>query len=377
MKTNDRKRGVLLAQQWEGRSFRSWLLLLIVALAMTALVGCKPKVAVEPERLVVRVARAKSLAEMQQGKGSAYVATVKGRNETTLSFKVGGIVDLIGPKPGEDWQEGAAVNAGQLLAQLKQSDFTNALNSARAKEELDRTLSERAERLLKEGAVSQQEYDSARAARIASESTRKQREQDLADSRLLAPLNGNLLARHVNSGETIAAGRPALQIADLRELEVEVGVPDRVVGRVTVGSEIPVEFWTLQNRRFTGRVKEVGVAAREGGRLFRVVITLDNAELLIRPGMTASVYLEEKRPAPPGAVLVPLSALVSRNENALAVFVVGDDQCARERRVKTDEIIKSSVVVTEGLQPGEWVVVAGASFLYDGAPVRAQADDAR
>jgi multidrug resistance efflux pump len=99
-------------------------------------------------------------------RGSAYLATVKGRDQVTLSFKVGGILDQVGPgSGGGDWQEGAKVVAGQLLAQLKQTDFLTASNSAAARAHLDRTQYERAERLLRDGAASQQEFDRAQAAK--------------------------------------------------------------------------------------------------------------------------------------------------------------------------------------------------------------------
>ena len=58
--------------------------------------------------------------------------------------------------------------------------------------------------------------------------------------------------------------------------------------------------------------------------------------------------------------------------NQLAVFVVEADGKAHERAVKTDDIMRSSIVVTDGLKPGEKVVSVGASTLYDSAPVDAR-----
>jgi hypothetical protein len=75
-------------------------------------------------------------------------------------------------------------------------------------------------------------------------------------------------------------------------------------------------------------------------------------------------------------MVVPLSALVSparasAGQGAAAVFVVGDDQMARERLVRTGDLIESSIIVTDGLKAGERVVSVGAGQLFEGAPVNA------
>lgn len=335
-----------------------------------ALVGCDRPKPVVAARLPVRVSAARDAAAEKAQRGAAYLATVKGRNQLTLSFRVSGIVERIGPGPGSgDWIEGAVVNRSQLLAQLKQVDFVAATNSANAQAEADKAQYIRAKRLLDEGAASRQEFERAEAAMRGSAALLESRRQDLLDSRILAPFSGTILKREVNAGETVGAGRPVLTLADLSEVEVEVGVPDRLVGLLKVGASVQLTVSGLENSDFAGEVKEVGVAAREGSRLFRVVVRVGNSDGRLRPGMTASVNLEAA--AVPGrGALVPLSALVARGDRQLAVFVVTNG-VARERAVGTSDILESSIVVTNGLLPGETVVVSGASELYDGAEVEA------
>ncbi len=343
------------------------MLLLGLTIGLT---GCDRHLPPAPPPLPVHVGLVQDAATAPGQRRAAYLATIKGRNQLTLSFRVPGIVELIGPEPGQsDWQEGAVVPRGQLLAQLKQSDFLAASNSAAAQAHLDRTQFVRAEKLLRDGAASQQEYDRALAATKAAEAVLDLRRQDLLDSRIVSPLAGTILKREVNAGETIAAGSPVLTVADLSEVEVEVGVPDRLVGKLRPGDSVRLAVSSLGNREFTGEIKEVGVAAHEGSRLFRVVLRVGNPDGWVRPGMTASVYLEDAAEISAGA-LVPLSALVARGERRLSVFVVTNG-VARERAVVTRDILQSSIVVTEGLSPGEVVVVAGASQVWDGAAVAA------
>lgn len=345
-----------------------------IALAMV-LTGCGAKEVPAPDIFVVGVVEVRDAAEQGGNRGAAYLATVKGRNQLTLSFKVPGIVDLIGPgEDAGDWQEGAVVERSRLLARLKPTDFLASSNSAAAQAELDRAQYERVTRLLRDGAASQQEYERALAARRASEAQLELRRQDLLDSRIIAPFRGTLLQREVRAGETVGAGQPVLTLADLSEVEIEVGVPDRLLDGLRAGAEVRVSVAALREQDFVGVVQEVGVAAREGSRLFRAVVRVANPEGRLRPGMAASVYLDDAvRPA--SGVRVPLSALVARGERDLAVFVVEDGR-VRERRVRTGDILESSIVVTEGLTKGERVVATGASLLHDGARVRIVGDGA-
>ena len=60
---------------------------------------------------------------------ASYLAIIRAEKETDLSFKVAGILETIGPAPGTDWDEGTPAKAGAVLAELKQADFINSLNS--------------------------------------------------------------------------------------------------------------------------------------------------------------------------------------------------------------------------------------------------------
>jgi RND family efflux transporter MFP subunit len=166
---------------------------------------------------------------------ASYLAAVRFDHETDLSFKVGGILVSIGPVAGTDWDEGTPVKAGTVLAELKQADFTNALNSARAKAELAGKTVERFRKLRTTDAISQQELDVTEADWQTAQSQLDQAEQNLRDSRLMAAKDGVVLMRHVNSGVTVSAGQKMLRFADTSLMSVELGLPDRLIGQLTPG----------------------------------------------------------------------------------------------------------------------------------------------
>src|SRR6185295_14673675 len=309
---------------------------------------------------------------------ATYIAIVRFDRETDYSFKVGGILAGIGPAEGTDWDEGTPVKAGTVLAELKQADFMNAWNSAHAKAELASKTVERFRKLRETDAISQQELDVTEADWRTTQSQLDQAEQNLRDSRLIAEKDGMVLARYINSRVTVSPGQRVLRFADTSLMSVELGLPDRLVGRFTPGKEIPVEVSALEGRPpFRGRISEVGVAATSEGRLFRVVIKVPNPDGLLRSGMTARIHIGDDPAVPAGAVCIPLSALVTlipdghsqgNGQVQLGVFVVQRDKVVK-RAVKTGDICNSSILITEGLRVGEQVVTSGASFLYDGAPI--------
>jgi len=353
------------------------------ALSAFLLAGCGKQASSAPEKTLVRTASAESTDHFRPGGEASYLAMVRAEKETDLAFKVGGIIDRIGPAEGADWDEGTPVKAGTVLAELKQGDFTNALNSARAHADLAATVLERFRKLRAKDSISQQELDVAESNWRSAGAQLDEAEQNLRDSRLAAAMDGMVLARYVNAHATAGAGQRMLRFADTTVMSVELGLPDRLVSRLNPGDAVDMEVSSLEGRPpFRGRVSEVGVADNAGGRLFRVVIKVPNPDGLLRSGMTARIRLGGESAAQTNAVCIPLSALVTAPSNgragtnaaALAVFVVKEGR-AVERRVETGDILNSSIVVTGGLRAGETVVTSGASFLYDGAPVEVLADD--
>ena len=362
-------------------SFRSMTpLAVVVLLVLWTFGGCKESAPPAPtQKFVVTTAPVEPAdARLFAGSAPEYIAAVKANDETDLSFKVGGIVELIGPRLQSDWDEGVPVKTGEVLARLQQTDFRTALATAKANAELAASTYDRYRKLLKSDAVSEQETDKAKADAESAAARLQQAEQDLRNSELRAQKAIVILKRYVNSGETVGAGKPVLRVGDLNLMSVELGVPDRVVNEFSVGKEIEMQVSAFPGSPpFRGRVSEVGVAAGQEGRLYRVVIKVPNRDHLLRSGMTATIRVGDGGRFKPGGVAVPLSALVTftpepqgavDHGTRLAVFVVKGNKAER-RPITTGQIVRSSIVVSEGLKVGEAVVTGGASFLYNGAPV--------
>jgi RND family efflux transporter MFP subunit len=354
----------------------------VAALAVLALAlsGCKP--AARPEKpLVVRCVKAAPAGPALLAGRSQYVGILRGHLETDLSFKVDGTLELIGPAEGaEDWHEGVPVRKGELLARLTPRDFKAAVADANARLVLNESVLKRTQELKDSSMVAQQELDLAIANRNSSQAALDRAEQSMKDSEIVAPYAGVIAARLAHAGETVIAlaSRPVLRVADQSSMAIDLGVPDKLIGGITTGMKLPVRISAREGLSLTGAVTEVGVSAKPGTRLFKVVVELSNTNGWLKAGMSATVDCSPAQALPAGAVVVPLSALVGRAASngpaALSVFVAADGR-VREKRVETGDLIGSSIIITSGLKPGDEVVTAGAGTLFDGAAVEARRND--
>jgi HlyD family secretion protein len=228
------------------------------------------------------------------------------------------------------------VKAGQVVAQLNQDKFKAAVDQARANmiaaqsslakakvsvEDARRTL-ERTRELRKRELTAQSELDASQTAYDAAvaqlEVNKAQVAQaqaavnqvmvDLNNTVIRSPVDGMVISRNVDVGQTVAASLQAptlFTIAnDLSKMEVHTSVDEADVGNVWEGQEVTFTVDAFPARRFRGKVYQVRNAPInvQGVVTYNAVARIDNKELLLKPGMTANVQF-----------------LVSRQEDVLTI----------------------------------------------------------
>lgn len=233
------------------------------------------------------------------------------------------------------------VKVGQVLAELDTDKLKATVDSSRAKleqtkakvAEAEATVEEklrdyeRKKALVAKQATSQHELDAAKAAydrAIASlASTRadvgaaqadlRLNETNLGKACICSPINGVVLVRNVDPGQTVAASLQApvlFSIAeDLKQMEVRVDVDEADVGQVTEGQLANFTVDAFADRHFPAKLRMLRFASEtvQGVVTYKAVLTVDNSELLLRPGMTATAAIIVNQVK--GAILVPNAAL--------------------------------------------------------------------
>lgn len=233
------------------------------------------------------------------------------------------------------------VQADQVLAELDTDKLVATLNSYRAKlaaaqakvAEAEVTAGEKERELArnvalaKTQAVSTRDNDQALAARdraitsLASaradvkvaEADVQINEANLTKASIRSPINGVVLTRSVDPGSTVASSLSApilFSIAeDLKKMELRVDVDEADVGKVRVGQSATFGVDAFPDRKFPAAIRDVRYASEttQGVVTYKAVLTIDNSELLLRPGMTATA--EIKVTEVKDALLVPNASL--------------------------------------------------------------------
>ncbi|MBP2316766.1 efflux RND transporter periplasmic adaptor subunit [Azospirillum soli] len=233
------------------------------------------------------------------------------------------------------------VTTGQLLAELDTDKFQASVDSARAKlaaakakvaqaevtvVETERDL-DRKQALARTRIGTLQNLDVARALRdravAALESARADvgmaeaeltlSESNLQKTRIVSPIDGIVLKRNVDPGQTVAATLQApvlFTIAeDLRRMEVQVDVDEADVGKVREGQSAHFSVDAHPDGHFPAVIRELRYASEtvQGVVTYKAILTVDNSAMLLRPGMTATAEIGVQDVS--GALLVPNAAL--------------------------------------------------------------------
>jgi HlyD family secretion protein len=270
------------------------------------------------------------------------------------------------------------VKMGQVIAQIDPAIFTSQVeqsqgnyqgalaNLAKAKAvalDASRTLA-RNRQLVNEGIVSQGDFDAAEtryqetiAAIRASEGnvlqTRgalRQAQTNLHNATIRSPVDGVVVSRNVDVGQTVAASfqTPTLfTIAqDLTKMQINTSVDEADIGKVTVGQSAFFTVDAYPEIQFKGVVSQVRIAPiiTQNVVTYDVVITVENKELKLKPGMTANVSIEVMRKD--NVLMVPSAALRFKPEDA---DVVAKQQSSNRAAVKGN-LLPQKVFVLEGDQ---------------------------
>ena len=252
-------------------------------------------------------------------------------------------------------REGATVRAGEVLAEVEPdvnqaqtlSDVQGSVSQAKVSfKNAERDFAQQAE-LFRLGLISDQVYRGARTQRDLAEEAYKSaqtRYQIVEDrgipisgnastqlARVTAPLNGVVIKKGVELGDTItsgvssfSAGTVVFTVADLASLIVRVNLNEVDIAKVRVGQPVRISLDAYPQRSFTGKVRFVAPAADlvEKIKVFKVEVALDELTESFRTGMSANVeILGEKRDK---AVSVPLEALQRRNGQTVVYRLKAD-----------------------------------------------------
>jgi RND family efflux transporter MFP subunit len=252
-----------------------------------------------------------------------------------------------------------SVQAQQAAALEAQIGVTRA-DLQLAQNELDRAM-----QLVARGFISKADVDRKTATRDATRARVNVANAQLAETRarnarldIRAPVSGYVLERNVETGQTVSAGSGILfRIAKDGQLELQTKLSEDDLAQVDVG--IPATVTPVgTDRVFSGNIWQISpmIDAQSRQGMARVALPFDKA---LRPGGFASVEIKS------GAMTAPVLAesAVQTGPNGSLVYVVGKDNKVKQRPVKVGPVTANGLIIEEGLDGTERVVLYAGGFL--------------
>ncbi|MGD8371669.1 MAG: efflux RND transporter periplasmic adaptor subunit [Syntrophobacterales bacterium] len=355
--------------------------LLCLLLPVVAMYGCGKE---EKPPEVIRSIRWTRVVETTTKQVRMISGTTKPVDQTALSFAVGGTVEKVEVKLGEQ------VKKGQVLAELDQQPFVLAVRDAEA--ELSKAQANLLERranyerylaLYESNNASKAELDEARASFDSARSQVKAAEaqlglarRDLRKTRLIAPFNGTISVKEIEPFVEVPAGKAIFGLdGEESGFEVSAEVPEAVIIHLNVGEEADVVFPGLKNRRVPGVITEVGARSREA-TTFPVTVQLQEQFPALRSGTSVEVafqFIPESETGEPIAtgLTVPLEAFFVGGEKTHFVFIYDEkSSTVKKTQIKALNLRDNDVIVEPGaLKAGDIIATAGVAFLNDGQKV--------
>ena len=239
---------------------------------------------------------------------------------------------------------GTMVNAGALLVQIDTRDVQNGyeqasadLRSAQASLEVAQSAKKRADDLYKTRIITTPEFEAAQLALTQAQGAivRMTANVDLAKQRLedatvVAPVMGTIIDKPVSLGQVIASatgsvsgGTTLLKMADLTKVRVRALVNETDIGNVRAGQSARVTVDAFPERPFQGMVEKIEPQAvvQQSVTMFPVIISLDNSEGFLKPGMNGEVSMNVERRE--NVIAVSNDAVRTVREAATAALFVG------------------------------------------------------
>lgn len=243
-------------------------------------------------------------------------------------------------------ETGSLVRQGALIVQLDTRDVQNQYDQAKAdltaaekSLEVSQTQKNRSDELLRAGIITAQEneqaqlsFSNASSAIVRARTNLDLAQQRLDDARVVAPVLGTIIDKPVALGQVIQSGTSTagggttiVKMADLTKVRARALVNETDIGRVMAGQEATVIVDAFPDRPFRGVVEKIEPQAivQQNVTMFPVLVSLENREGLLMPGMNGEVSIIADRRE--NVVAVPNEAIRSIREAAQAAAILGID----------------------------------------------------
>jgi RND family efflux transporter MFP subunit len=281
-------------------------------------------------------------------------------------------------------EAGTTVHAGQELARIDDSGIRDAYLSAKSgvttadnTAQIAQRESDRADALLKAGAIADRQRDQAHNALIAAQAQAADARARLANAEkqlnkttIKAPFSGVVSARSINAGDFVSPGTATFTIVNPSTMRLEASVPGEALSSVHLGSQVDFTVNGYGARRFAGRISSINPVADPATRQVRVIVTIPNQSGTLVGGLFAEGRVSAEAHT---SAVVPSGAVDERGVRPTVVRLKNGKIEPVEVAIGIRDAATETIEITKGLLPGDTVLLGAARGLSAGTMVKVMA----
>lgn len=336
----------------------------VLLVTLIGLSACQQEADVVPDPSA-RPVKTMVVEETREIRELSLPAVIEAGRSAELTFQIAGtVVEL-------NMVEGQPVVEGALLARLDQRDARNRVAQSQAEFDNAEAEFERATRLFEQDAIARSVLESRETQRDVAEASLATSRKALSDTELRAPFSGVISKTDVREFQNVQAKEAVANIQS-RDLEAIVNVPSIIVAQLprVQSRGVSIQLDALPGVMLPATLNEARTEADASTSTFRVSFSFEAPEeVLILPGMTATAFASVAAASGEEqdlGVSIPLSAVLAKGDDK---FVWRIDPDSNQVQAATIEVgsgaTPGAVRLISGLEPGDEIVIAGASYLTE------------
>lgn len=273
------------------------------------------------------------------------------------------------PRTGRVWQLGDRINSGEVIARLEDKEYINSLKLETNQLNLELSESElkKQESLYEKGGITLKDLKTAginyENARTTVENSRLQLEK----TRIVSPIDGVIVdLPYFTQGTQVETGSVITKIMDYKTMYMDVRLPEKYISDIKPGQEAILTNYTIPDDTIRGKISQLSPAIDPDTRTFKGTVTIDNPDLLLRPGMFVNVNIITNHKD--SVIVIPKNVILSR-QRGKTVFVA-DRGIATEKIIETGIENLTETEVISGLEKNERLVTSGFETLGNRTKVK-------
>ncbi len=270
-------------------------------------------------------------------------------------------------------KQGQKVRANQQVAKIYSETVASTLNAARATMRQAQDGYDRLQKVQGNGSVAQVKVVEVEATLARAKATLATAQKAAYDCSVKAPFAGTVSEVLVEEGEDVTVGQPLVRIVDLGSLEVVISIPETEISSVSVGTVAKVTIPALSDTEFPAKLVRKGVSASTISHSYDCSLELQGTVEGLMPGMVGKVVFSARENTSGESDLPVIPASIVRMDKVgKYVWAVNRQNKVEKKYITPGDFSGKGIIVLEGLESGDRVIVEGMSKVSTGMSVEVE-----